>query len=111
MRCGASGHWAGDPGCTFPTPQGGKHLAIVVALRGTSPTSVAMMVTDADLKAKAKAFGKAPQAVVWLEAKAGAPTPKAQGKGKDKSAPAPKYQTKIKCKDHEACLNLIIATG
>ena len=34
MRCGALGHWAGDPECKFPTPQseGGKgkaHLAII----------------------------------------------------------------------------------
>ena len=32
MRCGAIGHWAGDPECKFPTSQGGKgkaHLAII----------------------------------------------------------------------------------
>ena len=32
MRCGALGHWAGDPGCKFPTSQGGKgkaYLAII----------------------------------------------------------------------------------
>ena len=32
MRCGALGHWAGDPECKFPTSQGGKgkvHLAII----------------------------------------------------------------------------------
>ena len=32
VRCGALGHWAGDPECKFPTSQGGKgkaHLAII----------------------------------------------------------------------------------
>ena len=33
MRCGALGHWAGDPECKFPTsPGGGKskaHLAVI----------------------------------------------------------------------------------
>ena len=33
MRCGALGHWAGDPECKFPTSQGGgkgkAHLAII----------------------------------------------------------------------------------
>ena len=32
MRCGALGHWAGDPECKFPTSQSGKgkaHLAII----------------------------------------------------------------------------------
>ena len=36
LRCGAIGHWAGDPECKFPTSKGGKpqsksraHLAIV----------------------------------------------------------------------------------
>ena len=32
MRCGALGHWAGDPECKFPTSQGGKgkaYLAII----------------------------------------------------------------------------------
>ena len=32
MRCGALGHWAGDPERKFPTSQGGKgkaHLAIM----------------------------------------------------------------------------------
>ena len=33
MRCGAPGHWAGDPECTFPTSQGGgkgkAHLAVI----------------------------------------------------------------------------------
>ena len=32
MRCGALGHWAGDPECKFPTSQGKKgkaHLAII----------------------------------------------------------------------------------
>ena len=33
MRCGALGHWAGDPECKFPTSQGGgkgkAHLAVI----------------------------------------------------------------------------------
>ena len=33
MRCGALGHWAGDPKCKFPTSQGGgkgkAHLAVI----------------------------------------------------------------------------------
>ena len=33
MRCGALGHWAGDPECKFPTSQGGDkgkaHLAVI----------------------------------------------------------------------------------
>ena len=33
MRCGALGHWAGDPECQFPTSQGGgkgkAHLAVI----------------------------------------------------------------------------------
>ena len=33
MRCGALGHWAGDPECKFPSQGGGKgkaHLAVIV---------------------------------------------------------------------------------
>ena len=32
MRCGALGHWAGDPECKFPSQGGGKgkaHLAVI----------------------------------------------------------------------------------
>ena len=34
MRCGAMGHWAGDPECKFPTSQGGKGKAHLVIRAG-----------------------------------------------------------------------------
>ena len=40
MRCGALGHWAGDPECKFPTSQGGKgkvHLAIMAEMSQQQP--------------------------------------------------------------------------
>ena len=40
MRCGAMGHWAGDPEFKFPTSQGGKgkaHLATIAHERPSIP--------------------------------------------------------------------------
>ena len=41
LRCGAIGHWAGDPACKFPNQNGGKH-------QGKNRTNIAIVAPRQD---------------------------------------------------------------
>ena len=59
MRCGALGHWAGDPECKFPTSQAGKgkaHLAVLadegLSIPAQNESAAAVMVRPKSAAAK-----------------------------------------------------------
>ena len=68
MRCGALGHWAGDPECKFPTSQGGgkgkAHLAAIadegLSIPAGNDTAAAFV---ARAKSSAASFAAAPKPI------------------------------------------------
>eukprot|EP00439_Symbiodinium_sp_Y106_P053021 s2973_g7.t1 len=83
LRCGAIGHWAGDPECKFPTSKGGKaqpkgraHLAIVTPKQdpdgglyvpsGNDEDAHAYMVNELDA-ASSKAAPARPSSAMQME--------------------------------------------
>ena len=57
MRCGALGHWAGDPECKFPISQGGgkgKVRLAVIADEGLSIPALQEMIPQQPFVARAK---------------------------------------------------------